>query len=218
MKVDEWTSEDVHTSGGGEFPPCAGFTSNALPEAQNTVAAESSQTGVSTRYAHIATKPQIQKEEVAWLYKKTSREVGLICERFNARPIKLSFNFYEHLNIVELYQTGDDAILYEAYRLLYPNTSREEYYKDEFASPVRILLNKILQIKLIDCRKTIKTMKLLKSKEYSSYLTLLNYKSRLHCICAYCIDKKYFFLAILAVFISKLKGKVRVTCKSVWIA
>ena len=23
MKVDEWTSEDVHTSGGGEFPPCA---------------------------------------------------------------------------------------------------------------------------------------------------------------------------------------------------
>ena len=63
MKVDEWTSEDGHTPGGGEFPPCAGFTSNALPEAQNTVAAESSQTGVSTRYAHIATKPQIQKEE-----------------------------------------------------------------------------------------------------------------------------------------------------------
>ena len=34
MKVDEWTSEDVHTSGGGEFPPCAGLTSNALPKAQ----------------------------------------------------------------------------------------------------------------------------------------------------------------------------------------
>ena len=48
MKVDEWTSEDVHTSGGGEFPPCAGLTSNALPEAQGTVSAESSQTGVST--------------------------------------------------------------------------------------------------------------------------------------------------------------------------
>ena len=27
MKVDEWTSEDVHTSGGGEFPPCAGLIS-----------------------------------------------------------------------------------------------------------------------------------------------------------------------------------------------
>lgn len=51
MKVDEWTSEDVHTSGGGEFPPCAGLTSNALPEAQSTVSAESSQTGVSTRNA-----------------------------------------------------------------------------------------------------------------------------------------------------------------------
>ena len=48
MKVDEWTSKDVHTSGGGEFPPCAGLTSNALPEAQSTVSAESSQTGVST--------------------------------------------------------------------------------------------------------------------------------------------------------------------------
>lgn len=48
MKVDEWTSEDVHTSGGGEFPPCAGLTSNALPEVQSTMSAESSQTGVST--------------------------------------------------------------------------------------------------------------------------------------------------------------------------
>ena len=48
MKVDEWTSDDVHTSGGGEFPPCAGLTSNALPEVQSTMSAESSQTGVST--------------------------------------------------------------------------------------------------------------------------------------------------------------------------
>jgi len=63
MKVDEWTSEDVHTSGGGEFPPCAGLTSNALPEAQSTVSAESSQTGVSTRNAHIASKPKAQKED-----------------------------------------------------------------------------------------------------------------------------------------------------------
>ena len=62
MKVDEWTSEDGHTPGGGEFPPCAGLTSNALPEAQSTVAAESSQTGVSTRSAHIASKPKVQRE------------------------------------------------------------------------------------------------------------------------------------------------------------
>lgn len=63
MKVDEWTSEDGHISGGGEYPPCAGLTSNALPEAQSTVSAESSQTGVSTRNAHIASKPKAQKEE-----------------------------------------------------------------------------------------------------------------------------------------------------------
>ena len=63
MKVDEWTSEDVHTLGGGEFPPCAGLTSNALPEVQSTMSAESSQTGVSTRNAHIASKPKAQKEE-----------------------------------------------------------------------------------------------------------------------------------------------------------
>ena len=63
MKVDEWTSEDVHTSGGGEFPPCAGLTSNALPEAQSIVSAESSQTGVSTRSVHILSKPKVQKEE-----------------------------------------------------------------------------------------------------------------------------------------------------------
>lgn len=62
MKVDEWTSEDVHTSGGGEFPPCAGLTSNALPEAQSTVSAESSQTGVSTRNALLVTKPKTPRE------------------------------------------------------------------------------------------------------------------------------------------------------------
>lgn len=55
MKIDECTSEDVHTFGGGEFPPCAGLTPNALPEAQSTISAESSQTGVSTRNALLAT-------------------------------------------------------------------------------------------------------------------------------------------------------------------
>ena len=69
MKVDEWTSEDVHTSGGGEFPPCAGLTSNALPEAQSTVSAESSQTGASTRNALLATKTKHpQKEELPHWY------------------------------------------------------------------------------------------------------------------------------------------------------
>lgn len=69
MNVDEWTSEDVHTVGGGETPPCAGLTPNALPEAQSTISAESSQTGVSTRNALYATdiKPQ-RKEDVPYWY------------------------------------------------------------------------------------------------------------------------------------------------------
>ena len=62
MKVDEWTSKDGHTLGGGEFPPCAGLTSNALPEAQSPISAESSQTGVSTKNALLATKPKAQRE------------------------------------------------------------------------------------------------------------------------------------------------------------
>lgn len=63
MKVDERALQDVHTVGGGETPPCVGLTSNTLPKAQSTVSAESSQTGVSTRNAHIAAKPKAQKEE-----------------------------------------------------------------------------------------------------------------------------------------------------------
>ena len=63
MKVDERALQDVHTVGGGETPPRVGLTSNTLPKAQSTVSAESSQTGVSTRNAHIAVKPKAQKEE-----------------------------------------------------------------------------------------------------------------------------------------------------------
>ena len=62
MKVDDWTSNDGHTLGGGECPPCAGLTANALPEAQSTVAAESSQIGVSTKNALLATKPKAPRE------------------------------------------------------------------------------------------------------------------------------------------------------------
>ena len=65
MKVDERALQDVHTVGGGETPPRVGLTSNTLPKAQSTVSAESSQTGVSTRNAHIAVKPKEQKEEDA---------------------------------------------------------------------------------------------------------------------------------------------------------
>ena len=48
MKVDECTA-DVRTSVEGDNLPRVGLTSSALPEAQSSARAESSQTGVSTR-------------------------------------------------------------------------------------------------------------------------------------------------------------------------
>ena len=65
MKVDEHALQDAHTPGGGETPPCVGFTPNTLPETQSDVSAESSQTGVSTRNAHIAVKSKAQKEKAS---------------------------------------------------------------------------------------------------------------------------------------------------------
>ena len=75
MKVDEWTSEDVHTSGGGEHPPCAGLTSNALPEAQSTVSAESSQTGVSTRNALCGTDDRSISSSTYIPFKRKPKDV-----------------------------------------------------------------------------------------------------------------------------------------------
>ena len=102
MKVDEWTSEDVHTSGGGEFPPCAGLTSNVLPEAQSTVAAESSQTGVSTRYAYIATKPQIQKEEDLSHWYALRTTYGREKKAYDYLTAKGITAFYPTTNVVKL--------------------------------------------------------------------------------------------------------------------
>lgn len=102
MKVDEWTSEDVHTPGGGEFPPCAGLTSNALPEAQSTVSAESSQTGVSTRNAHIASKPKAQKEEgfPHWYALRTT--YGREKKAYDYMTAKGITAFYPTTNVVKL--------------------------------------------------------------------------------------------------------------------
>ena len=102
MKVDEWTSEDVHTPGGGELPPRAGLTSNALPEAQSTVSAESSQTGVSTRNAHTASKPKAQKEEgfPHWYALRTT--YGREKKAYDYMITKGITAFYPTTNVVKL--------------------------------------------------------------------------------------------------------------------
>ena len=102
MKVDEWTSEDVHTSGGGEFPPCAGLASNALPEAQGTVSAESSQTGVSTRNVHILSKSKVQKEDEIphWYVLRTT--YGREKKAYDYLTAKGITAFYPTINSVKL--------------------------------------------------------------------------------------------------------------------
>lgn len=102
MKVDEWTSEDVHTSGGGEFPPCAGLTSNALPEAQSTMSVESSQTGVSTKNALLATKPKAQREADIphWYALRTT--YGREKKAYDYMTAKGITAFYPTTNVVKL--------------------------------------------------------------------------------------------------------------------
>ena len=102
MKVDEWTSEDVHTVGGGETPPCAGLTSNALPEAQSTVSAESSQIGVSTRNAHIASKPKAQKEDEIPHWYDLRTTYGREKKAYDYMTAKGITAFYPTINSVKL--------------------------------------------------------------------------------------------------------------------
>ena len=73
MKVDEIASPDVNTVGGGEIPPSAGLTSNALPEVQSYVA-KNSQTGVSTKTALSTTKKSSNnpKEPQLWYALRTT--------------------------------------------------------------------------------------------------------------------------------------------------
>lgn len=102
MKVDEWTSNDGHTLGGGEFPPCAGLTSNALPEAQSTISAESLQTGVSTKNALLATKPKAPREADTphWYALRTT--YGREKKAYDYLTAKGITAFYPTTNVVKL--------------------------------------------------------------------------------------------------------------------
>ena len=51
MKIADNASIDDITHGGGEIPPCTGLTPDALPEVQEPVLTENSQTGIPTRKA-----------------------------------------------------------------------------------------------------------------------------------------------------------------------
>ena len=102
MKIDECTPEDVHTVGGGEFPPCVGLTSCALPEAQSNANIESSQTGVSTRSVHILSKSKVQKEEEIphWYALRTT--YGREKKAYDYMTSKGITAFYPTINSVKL--------------------------------------------------------------------------------------------------------------------
>ena len=93
---------NADTRRGGKNPSCAGLTSNALPEAQSTVSAESSQTGVSTRNAHIASKPKAQKEEDIphWYALRTT--YGREKKAYDYMTAKGITAFYPTTNVVKL--------------------------------------------------------------------------------------------------------------------
>ena len=57
-----YTLSNVKTQRDTETSQCIGFASDALPEVQKPTLADDSQTGVSTRNAHIASKSKAQKE------------------------------------------------------------------------------------------------------------------------------------------------------------
>ena len=63
MKIADNASIDDNTHGGGEIPPRTGLTPDALPEVQEPVLAENSQTGVSTRNALSGTDDILRGEE-----------------------------------------------------------------------------------------------------------------------------------------------------------
>ena len=74
MKIDDWASDDVHTVGGGETPPCIGLTPNALPDTQRNVADVSTQVGVSTRcvLSRCGTKRHDSKDVLHWYALRTT--------------------------------------------------------------------------------------------------------------------------------------------------
>ena len=93
---------NADTRRGGKNSSCAGLTSNALPEAQSIVSAESSQTGVSTRNAHIASKPKAQKEEDIphWYALRTT--YGREKKAYDYMTAKGITAFYPTTNVVKL--------------------------------------------------------------------------------------------------------------------
>ena len=74
MKIADNASIDDNTHGGGEIPPRTGLTPDALPEVQEPVLTENSQTGIPTRKALSGStlktiKGETERSSRQWLTK-----------------------------------------------------------------------------------------------------------------------------------------------------
>lgn len=102
MKIEDCTSHDVHTAGGGETPPCIGFAPNALPETRSSVSEKGSQTGVSTRSAHP--RPRIKRQNPKdiphWYALRTT--YGREKKAYDYMVAKGVTAFYPSLQVVKL--------------------------------------------------------------------------------------------------------------------
>ena len=92
---------NADTRRGGKNPSCAGLTSCTSPEVQSNHAANS-HTGVSTRNAHIASKPKAQKEDEFphWYALRTT--YGREKKAYDYMTAKGITAFYPTINSVKL--------------------------------------------------------------------------------------------------------------------
>ena len=93
---------NADTRRGGKNSSCAGLTSNALPEAQSIVSAESSQTGVSTKNALLATKPKAQREADIPHWYALRTPYGREKKAYDYMTAKGITAFYPTTNVVKL--------------------------------------------------------------------------------------------------------------------
>ncbi len=90
MKIADNASIDDNTHGGGEIPPRTGLTPDALPEVQEPVLAENSQTGVSTRNALSGTDDKPSGETKSALTIPSAKEEEPTAQLTAQLPLKPS--------------------------------------------------------------------------------------------------------------------------------
>lgn len=99
MKFADNASIDDNTHGGGEIPPCAGLTSNALPEVQEPVLAENSQTGCPPEMpCREPTTNRVERQSLLWLSRgaKKEEQTAQLTAQLPLKPLRGSRRKFPH--------------------------------------------------------------------------------------------------------------------------